>query len=252
MASSFRGQLESEPAGDSLRESEERFRALFEEAPIAYHEIDTEGRIQRVNRAECELLGFSPEEMLGKHAWDFVSPGEMEASRAAVARKVSGEQPLRPFIRHFRRKDGGEVCVEIHESVIHDRAGHLIGIRSALLDITARKLAEEALLKSQKDLEERVDRRTAELAEALRALQESESTFRLLFANNPQPMWVYDFETLEFLEVNGAAIERYGYSREEFLQMRVTDVRPPEDITQFLTILSSYPAGFRNAGEWQH
>jgi PAS domain-containing protein len=54
---------------------------------------------------------------------------------------------------------------------------------------------------------------------------QTESTFQLLFANNPLAMWVYDLETLRFLEVNDAAIAHYGYSRDEFLNLRLTDIR---------------------------
>jgi PAS domain S-box-containing protein len=57
-------------------------------------------------------------------------------------------------------------------------------------------------------------------------LAESENQYRLLFLNNPQPMWIYDLETLAFLEVNEAAISHYGYTREEFLQMTLKDIRP--------------------------
>jgi light-regulated signal transduction histidine kinase (bacteriophytochrome) len=64
------------------------------------------------------------------------------------------------------------------------------------------------------------------------ALRESEERFRLLFAGSPAPMWVYDADTLRFLEVNDAAVRAYGYSREEFLAMTVRDVRPAEDLEQ--------------------
>ena len=53
--------------------------------------------------------------------------------------------------------------------------------------------------------------------------------FRLLLAANPLPMWVYDVETLRFLEVNDAAIAHYGYTRAEFLDMSIADIRPEED-----------------------
>ncbi len=56
-----------------------------------------------------------------------------------------------------------------------------------------------------------------------RGLQGDDASFRILFTNNPQPMWVYDLRTLKFLEVNNAAIDRYGYSRDEFLGMRITE-----------------------------
>ncbi|MGH7265223.1 MAG: PAS domain S-box protein [Candidatus Rokuibacteriota bacterium] len=71
------------------------------------------------------------------------------------------------------------------------------------------------------------------LARADAARGESEASFRLLFAGNPLPMWVYDVTTLAFLEVNDAAVAHYGYSRAEFLHMRVSDIRPPADVPRF-------------------
>ena len=59
-------------------------------------------------------------------------------------------------------------------------------------------------------------------------LRDSEKQYRLLFHGNPNPMWVFDLETQAFLEVNEAAIQHYGYSREEFLAMTIADIRPPE------------------------
>src|SRR5579871_1088688 len=69
------------------------------------------------------------------------------------------------------------------------------------------------------------------------ALRESEEEYRLLFDSNPNPMWVFDLETLAFVAVNDAAIQRYGYSREEFLRMTARDIRPPEDVPAFLARL---------------
>src|SRR5205807_5368381 len=73
---------------DRLRDSERRFRTLFEEAPIAYHEIDRAGVVRRVNRAECDLLGLMPDEILNRPIWDFVADDQREASREAVRRKI--------------------------------------------------------------------------------------------------------------------------------------------------------------------
>ena len=66
--------------------------------------------------------------------------------------------------------------------------------------------------------------------ETEQALRDSAASFRLMFERNPLPMWVYDTETLYFLEVNTATVKHYGYSRDEFLRMRLTDVRPAEDV----------------------
>src|SRR5437870_2089863 len=57
-------------------------------------------------------------------------------------------------------------------------------------------------------------------------------TEELLFQANPQPMWVYDVETLAFLAANDAACKKYGYTRDEFLRMTIKDIRPPEDLSR--------------------
>ena len=64
-----------------------------------------------------------------------------------------------------------------------------------------------------------------------------EESFRLLFDNNPVPMWVFDRESLRFLAVNEAAITHYGYSFEHFLSMMVTDLRPIDDRVRFANLL---------------
>jgi PAS domain S-box-containing protein len=74
---------------------------------------------------------------------------------------------------------------------------------------------------------------TGEMGERQRAeeaLRQSEAQFRYLFQSNPRPMWVYALGTLRFLEVNEAATAHYGYSREEFLQMDLTQLSPTDDV----------------------
>jgi two-component system cell cycle sensor histidine kinase/response regulator CckA len=81
---------------------------------------------------------------------------------------------------------------------------------------------------------------------------EGDVSFQILFTNNPQPMWVYDLKTLFFLEVNAAAVAHYGYSRNEFLRMRLTDIRPQEDVPRLLDELARVGAGFQHSGDWRH
>jgi PAS domain S-box-containing protein len=85
------------------------------------------------------------------------------------------------------------------------------------------------------------------------ALQaEREAKFRLLFANNPLPMWVYDLETLGFLEVNDAAVAHYGYTRSEFLGLRITDIRPAEDIPALEENIRAQRPRLQESGPWRH
>ncbi len=79
-----------------------------------------------------------------------------------------------------------------------------------------------------------------------------EKKYQYLFENNPQPLWIYDLETLAFLEVNNAAIEQYGYSREEFLNMTLKDIRPPDDVESLLDDVARTTRELNKAGEWRH
>ncbi len=81
---------------------------------------------------------------------------------------------------------------------------------------------------------------------------DGDAPFRYLFDQNPTPMWVYELGSLAFLEVNQAAIQSYGYTRAEFLGMRITDIRPPEDVPKLLDLTANRPPGLRYVGKWRH
>lgn len=85
-----------------------------------------------------------------------------------------------------------------------------------------------------------------------RELSQTEAHYRQLFISNPHPMWVYDLETLAFLDVNDAAVAHYGYSREEFLNMTIKDIRPAEDIPRLLENIAQVGEGLDRAGVWRH
>jgi len=89
-------------------------------------------------------------------------------------------------------------------------------------------------------------------AQAEEALKQSEEGFHRLFNCNPHPTWVFDLETLRFLEVNEVAIEHYGYSRDEFLGMRITDIRPPQDVPLVEDAVAVPKDGLRHFGTWTH
>jgi two-component system cell cycle sensor histidine kinase/response regulator CckA len=82
--------------------------------------------------------------------------------------------------------------------------------------------------------------------------ENNESGFRLLFMNNPQAMWVYDLETLEILEVNEAASQQYGYSREDFLGMKISELRPKDDVPRLMQNVAQNRRRWQDSGEWRH
>src|ERR1022692_529191 len=81
---------------------------------------------------------------------------------------------------------------------------------------------------------------------------ETEISFRMLFINHPEPMWVYDLKTLHCLEVNNAAVEHYGYSRNEFLCLPLTDIRHLEGLPVLFEDIARSRAGMKHSGEWRH
>ena len=186
----------------ALRESETKLRELFDLAPVAYHELDMDGVVRQVNRAECTLLGYEVNEMVGRPIWDFIAGAEMEASREVLRRKLSGEQPLQPHQRCYLRRGGGELWIEVHDSLVRNAAGETVGIRTALVDITERKRAEEALRASEA--------RLRLLAHALQCAGECIS--------------ITDTED-RFLYVNDAFLSTYGYREQELIGQHVAILR---------------------------
>ncbi len=83
-------------------------------------------------------------------------------------------------------------------------------------------------------------------------LEKSGSPYQIMFEAHPQPMWVYDLDSLRVLAVNDAAIDKYGYSRAEFLALTIKDLRPRDDIDALLANVARVTDGLDHAGTWRH
>ncbi len=88
--------------------------------------------------------------------------------------------------------------------------------------------------------------------EAMNLLESREQMYRLMFERNPQPMLIYDCETLSVLEVNKAALNLYGYSYEEFLSLTLKDIRPPEDIPDLMKVVTAQRDEYFPPHKWRH
>ena len=158
-----------------LRENEKRFRALFKEAPVACHEIDQDGAIRHVNPAECTLLAYGSEEILGKRVWELVSPDSRDVVQRNILDRLAESRPITPYECDFVCRDGSLITVEVHESLIHDKHGQVTGIRSALLDVTARKMVNMAVRKVEQYAQE-LRSKNEELLLALGAAREASAS----------------------------------------------------------------------------
>ncbi|NCI46545.1 PAS domain S-box protein [Sediminibacterium soli] len=83
-------------------------------------------------------------------------------------------------------------------------------------------------------------------------LNNTRAEYEALFDNHPQPMWIYEIETLQFRAVNKAALSQYGFSRKEFLDFTLKDIRPEEDIPLLENYMNNYQTGDKGHGVWHH
>lgn len=212
------------------KQSEERFRALVEATSDWVWAVDQKARYTYASPKVRDLLGYEPEEVVGKTPFDFMPPDEAERV-ARVFEDIA--RTRRPFARLENlnlHKDGRHVMLETSGVPILDAAGSLLGYRGVDRDITERKQAEEALREARDRLESRVLERTNELQASNQALAESEEKYRRLFEAVSDAVLVFDAQTRRFVEVNEEALRLYGYTREEFLQLTYDVITAdPED-----------------------
>ncbi|MGE5458458.1 MAG: PAS domain S-box protein, partial [Methanococcaceae archaeon] len=90
------------------------------------------------------------------------------------------------------------------------------------------------------------------LIKTVELLHQSEQSYRNLFEANPHPLFIFDQKTLRFLAVNERMVQHYGYSREEFQNMTICEIRPEEDIERLLDTVKDANYGLRNVGIWRH
>src|SRR5260370_33398720 len=103
------------------------------------------------------MLGVDASQILDKPVWNLVEPDQRILSRDSMRRKMAGQEPLSPFKRRYRPHGGNSLVLEIHENLIRDHHGAIVGMRSALLDITEREHAENALYRKSVELAEARD-----------------------------------------------------------------------------------------------
>jgi PAS domain S-box-containing protein len=135
----------------ALRAIEARYRPLFENAPVGYHELDVNGRITKVNVTELAMLGRTEDEVVGHFPWEFVV--EEQLSRMAVELKMSGRVPLVPVERTYLKKNGERIPVLISDVLLKDEYDKVTGIRSTLQDISQLKLVEREREKAISELQ---------------------------------------------------------------------------------------------------
>jgi PAS domain S-box-containing protein len=195
-------------AEEALKASENRFRRMVEMSSDWYWVQDENFRF--VELAGLEKRGLSPEFFLGKARWEL--PGRAPLPEKVWQQhreKLERHEPFSDFVYAATDSVGELRYLSVSGEPIFDAEGRFRGYHGTGEDITA-------------------------TARAQKALEDSELRYRMLFDIHPHPMWVVENRTLRFLAVNQAAVDKYGYTREEFLSMTAEQLRYPEDIEKLL------------------
>jgi PAS domain S-box-containing protein len=149
---------ETQAAYRQARESEERFKSAFDEAPIgmvlATIEAEHAGRFLQVNRAMRELTGYTEDQLIGKRFSDITHSDDLDVSGALKGRMLAGELSSYQITKRYIHADGHAIWVQVHMSLVRDSAGHPMHTIAQIEDITERKIAAEALESNRRQLAE--------------------------------------------------------------------------------------------------
>lgn len=195
---------------NALKKSEEVYRNLVMKIPDGVYKSTHYGKFLEVNPALVQMLGYNNKEELMQinilsELYFKVSDRDDKSFFTSRADDTRSVFPL-------RKKDGTPVWVEDHGWYNVDESGKVVSHEGVLRDVTQRLKDEEFL-------------------------KENEKKFRLLFEQNPQPMLIYDMDKYGIMDVNESAVNHYGYTREEFLELTIADLRTKEEYPHFLDFI---------------
>ena len=179
----------------------------LDQCPVSIVMTDLKGVIEYANPKACETTGYTSDELMGQNP-RILKSGDTPSNEYQLLWESITQNKTWKGTFHNKRKNGEFYWESAEIAPIQDVHGMTTSYLAIKEDITDRKKLEDAL-------------------------RENEEKYRIIFSQNPQPMWIYDMDTLDFLEVNQAAINHYGYSKEEFLSMTLKDIKSTEDLTQF-------------------
>lgn len=212
----------------ALRESIDRLELISQATNDAVWDWHVDSGLHW-NLGFSTLFGYSTDEIEpGIESWTTrIHPDDLHRVHASIQKVIEGTESTWQAEYRFLRKDGSIAYVFDRGHCIRDASGKATRMIGAMMDITERQQAEEAL-------------------------RASEAGYRSMFTANPHPMWVYDIDTLAFLSVNDAAIARYGFSEAEFLSMSILDIRPSEDVDSVKAACYELKKEGLKEGLWRH
>ncbi len=163
----------------ALRASEEKFKQLYEKAPIPYHTLAPDGTITDVNEKWCKLFGYTKEEVIGNPIFDYIHGDEQETAKASFKEKINNKKPYTGgHERTYITKNGEPRVFVIHDFLIFNQTGDMLSVFSTMEDVTGRKKIEEELHKAHFWLDKKVQERTTEISKENQMLKKHTNEYK--------------------------------------------------------------------------
>jgi len=211
-------------AEEKLRESEQRFRRIYEQSPVAYQSLDAEGRLLEVNPAWEALLGYPRKEVIGRPFADFHTPPSrlLFAERFPRFRELGATHGAE---FELQRQDGGKRFVSVDGLFVPDEAGRPSHTHCVLHDITARKKMEA---EAQANLAKAEQSRLALLSviEDQKEAEAARTRLLRILESSLNEVYIFAPDTLRFEYANQAALRNLGYSLAELQNLTPVDLKP--------------------------
>ncbi|MBE9109232.1 PAS domain S-box protein [Nodosilinea sp. LEGE 07298] len=249
------GQLEQQQRHIAQLEAQtHRLQWMANTSPATTYscEVDPPYSCTYISQSLETVLGYTPDEFKAEpDFWEQrLHPEDAPGVFAAIPQLF--EQSKLQHDYRLRHRDGHYLWIRDTLVLFRDAQGLPQEVVGYFTDISEQKRLDAEREQSEQRIEQELQRIAQENRQFRETLIAQEATYRHLFDCNPQPMWVYDLETLRFLAVNDAAIAKYGYARAEFLAMTIADIRPSEDVPRLLENVAQVASGLDIAGVWQH
>ena len=162
-------------SGRNESQSDERFRTTFERAAVGIAQVATDGRWLRVNQKLCDIVGYSPDELMTRSFQDITHPEDLDSDLEQMRALLAGDIEQYSMEKRYLRKDGSPIWINLTGTLVRDEAGAPDYFIAVVEDIARRKAAETEILRLNTDLERQVRERTAQLLQ----LQKMEAIGRL-------------------------------------------------------------------------